>query len=62
MIRDLVEKSRSWRGYDESRKITRKELESLVECARLTPSSINMQPLRYYLACTSLAYASIRSS
>lgn len=50
MIRDLVEKSRSWRGYDESRKVTREELVSLVECARLAPSSINMQPLRYYLA------------
>lgn len=51
MIRDLVEKSRSWRGYDESRKVSREELVSLVECARLTPSSINMQPLKYYLAC-----------
>jgi len=50
MILDLVTKSRSWRGYDESRKVTREELVSLVQCARLTPSSINMQPLKYYLA------------
>ncbi|MCH3971497.1 MAG: nitroreductase family protein [Oscillospiraceae bacterium] len=52
MIRDLVEKSRSWRGYDESRKVSREELLQLVDCARLTPSSVNRQPLRYYLACT----------
>ena len=46
MIRDLVEKSRSYRGYDESRQVTREELVELVECARLTPSSVNMQPLK----------------
>lgn len=51
MIRDLAMKSRSYRGYDESRKVTREELISMVECARLAPSSVNMQPLRYYLAC-----------
>lgn len=51
MIRDLAMRSRSYRGYDESRKVTREELISMVECARLAPSSVNMQPLRYYLAC-----------
>lgn len=50
MIRELAEKSRSWRGYDESRKVSRRELEELVECARFCPSSVNMQPLKYYLA------------
>lgn len=50
MIRDLVEQNRSYRGYDESRKVTREELVSLVECARLTPSAINLQPLKYFLA------------
>ena len=49
MIKDLVQKNRSYRGYDESRKVTREELVNLVECARLAPSSVNMQPLRYYL-------------
>ena len=49
MIKDLVQKNRSYRGYDESRKVTREELVHLVECARLAPSSVNMQPLRYYL-------------
>ena len=51
MIKDLVRQSRSYRGYDESRPITREELAELVDCARLAPSSVNMQPFRYYLAC-----------
>ena len=50
MIRDLARKSRSWRGYDESRKVSREELVEMVECAQLCPSSVNMQPLKYYLA------------
>ena len=50
MLKDLIRANRSCRGYDESRKITKEELLELVDCARLTPSSTNMQPLRYYLA------------
>lgn len=50
MLKDLIKANRSCRGYDESRKITREELLELVDCARLTPSSTNIQPLRYYLA------------
>ena len=60
MILDLVTKSRSWRGYDENRKVTREELVSLVQCARLTPSSVNMQPLKYYLACDPETVAKIQ--
>jgi len=50
MIKDLVRISRSYRGYDESRAVTKEELMELVECARLAPSSVNRQPLKYYLA------------
>ena len=50
MIRELVMQSRSYRGYDESRIITREELTELADCARFAPSSVNMQPFRYYLA------------
>ena len=50
MIKDLVTFSRSYRGYDPSRKISREELVALVECARLIPTGANRQPLRYYLA------------
>lgn len=49
MLLDLVKGNRSYRGYDESRYITTEELTSFVELARLTPSSVNAQPLKYYL-------------
>ena len=47
----LVKKNRSYRGFDETRRITREELTLLVDYARLCPSSVNKQPLKYYLAC-----------
>lgn len=50
MFKDLVKANRSYRGYDESRRITREELLELVDCARYAPSSVNRQPLQYYLA------------
>ncbi len=50
MLKDLILKNRSYRGYDEKRKISRDELLSLVELARLSPSSVNAQPFKYYLA------------
>lgn len=46
----VIEKP-SYRGYDETRAVTREELVDLVEHARLTPSSVNKQALKYYLAC-----------
>lgn len=50
MLYDLVKKSRSYRGYDMSYKVTEAELKSLVDCARICPSAVNKQPLAYYLA------------
>ncbi|MDO4323550.1 MAG: nitroreductase family protein [Lachnospiraceae bacterium] len=50
MLKDLVKANRSYRGYDESRRIAREELTDMVDCARLAASSVNQQPLRYYLA------------
>ncbi len=50
-FKELVTKSRSYRGYDESRKVTRQELEELVECARLCPSTTNLQALKFYISC-----------
>ncbi|MBQ7255628.1 MAG: nitroreductase family protein [Oscillospiraceae bacterium] len=50
MLKDLAKKSRSYRGYDESRKITREELLEFVDCARYAPSSVNGQPFQYVLA------------
>lgn len=50
MIKELVIRNRSFRGYDHSRKLKREELLELVDCARLTASSVNLQPLKYYIA------------
>lgn len=50
MLKDLVIKNRSYRGYDESRRITREELLELIDTARLVPSAVNRQPLRYHIA------------
>ncbi len=50
MLKDLVRKNRSYRGYDHSYQFTRKQLENYVDHARLCPSSVNKQPLKYYLA------------
>lgn len=47
---ELNKKNRSYRGYDENYKISRKQLEELVETTRFCPSSVNMQPLKYFLS------------
>ncbi|MFI3238131.1 MAG: nitroreductase family protein [Lachnospiraceae bacterium] len=57
---DLVKNNRSYRGFDESYKFTKKDLVSLIEYARLTPSGQNKQPLKYYLAHEDAQVASIQ--
>lgn len=49
MFKDLVLKNRSFRGFDESRRITREELCGLAELARYCPSATNNQLLRFAL-------------
>lgn len=51
MIKELVHKSRSYRRFDGSHKISMQTLEHLVDLARHCPSAANKQPLRYVL-CT----------
>ena len=50
MFKELVKQNRSYRGYDESYKVSREELIELIEYARITPSTMNLQPFQYYLA------------
>lgn len=52
MIKDLIKKNRSVRGYDNSRDVTIEELREMLDCARLSASSVNMQPLKYILVNT----------
>ncbi|MBF1332241.1 MAG: nitroreductase family protein [Mogibacterium diversum] len=52
VIKELIKKNRSVRGYDNSREVTIEELREMVDCARLSASSVNMQPLKYILVRT----------
>ena len=49
MIDELVRKSRSFRSFDHSKKISEQLLVSYIETLRFTPSSINLQALKYCL-------------
>ncbi len=50
MIRELILKNRSYRRFDQNVELSQKNLEDLVDLARLSPSSANLQPLKYYLS------------
>ena len=47
MIRDLVEKSRSYRIFDESYKLSKQDLVALIEITRFSPCGKNGQYLRF---------------
>lgn len=49
MLKEFFRENRTCRSFDESRIVTREELRSLVELARLSPSTANIQPLSYRL-------------
>jgi len=49
-FRDIVIANRSYRGYDESYIFTENKLKEYVDITRFTPSSVNMQPLKYLIA------------
>ena len=49
MLKELLLKNRSYRSFDPNIKISKEELTSFVECARLAPSSINLQMLKFRL-------------
>lgn len=52
MLRGLILANRSYRRFDESFAIDRQTLRELVDLARLSASSSNAQPLKFFLACT----------
>ncbi|MBP1743975.1 MAG: nitroreductase [Firmicutes bacterium] len=49
MIRELIEKNRSYRKFHEDAEVTQETLRSLVNLARLSGCGMNMQSLRYML-------------
>jgi len=50
MIRDLIIKNRSYRRFDFSVKISMEQIEKWIGLARFSPSSRNMQPLKYVIS------------
>ena len=50
-LKELVRQNRSYRIFDQTVPISRTLLEDWVDAARLANSSINRQPLRFYLSC-----------
>lgn len=50
-FKELVRKNRSFRRFDESFKIEKQTLKDLIDLARLTPSSKNLQLVRYVISC-----------
>jgi len=48
MLKQLVKKNRSYRRFDGSHKITARQINFLLELARLCPSAANLQKLKYY--------------
>ncbi len=51
MLRNLVERNRSYRRFHEDVAVDWGTLERLVDLARLSPSAANLQPLKYVLSC-----------
>jgi nitroreductase len=49
MLLELIQKNRSYRRFDHAHNIQAEILRDLVSLARLTPSSGNLQPLKYLL-------------
>jgi len=47
MIKELIEKCRTYRRFDESKRIDEGELLSFIKNAANTPSGSNLQPLKY---------------
>ncbi|MBC8213524.1 MAG: nitroreductase family protein [Candidatus Marinimicrobia bacterium] len=53
MIQELIRRNRSYRRFYQDFKIEHETLTELVNCARLSASAKNFQPLKYILACDS---------
>lgn len=50
MLKDLILKNRSYRSFDESYEVKEETLKELIDLARISPSSMNLQPLKYIVS------------
>ena len=62
MFKDLVIANRSVRGFDPAQKVKKEELIEMADCARLSASSANIQPLKYYIACDDESVGILRNN
>lgn len=51
MLKELVQRNRSFRRFQQDVAVSRDTLVELVDLARLTASAANKQPLKYFLSC-----------
>jgi len=51
-IKDFIMRNRSYRRFYQDKPITEKQLQDLVDLARLSPSAANLQPLKFIISCT----------
>lgn len=58
-FRQLVEEGRTCRRFDEKTPLRMKDLEWLIDCARLTPSGMNAQKLRFVLVTNEMVGAKL---
>lgn len=50
MLYDLIRKNRSYRSFSYDRPVTRAEAVKMIECARISASTANIQPLKFHIA------------
>ena len=50
-VKELCEKNRSVRNFDRSYRPDKETLLAFIDNARLSPSSVNMQPIKYFISC-----------
>jgi nitroreductase len=49
VLRELILKNRSYRRFDQDKRIDPNQLEELIDLARLSPSAANLQPLKFVI-------------
>ena len=59
MLRELIERNRSYRRFHQNVAVDRGTLEELVDLARLSPSAANRQPLKFVLSAEPVKNAAI---
>ncbi|NMD37238.1 MAG: nitroreductase [Christensenellaceae bacterium] len=57
---DLILKNRSYRGFDKTYKVSIEECINMINCARFSASSSNIQPLKFYIATDEIEVAEIQ--